>query len=406
MATIQFLIQSKNNPAAIYVRLREGRMIDVKAKTNYVIDPACWNKDKKYLKHTKDENLKFLDGQLQQLKSEITKAYNSSVKSKAINTDWLKSIIEPSKQTTIPSNLVEYFEYYREKQRHHLADSSYKKLSVVKNFIIGMEKALRKRFTISDINEDFMNEYLSVGLSLNYSQNYLARNFKFIKTVCYDAENRGVKIDPVLRRLKIKEATTSIIFLTPSEIKAIENVDLKRQALVNARAWLIISCETAQRVSDLLGYRKENISYKNNSKGERRAFLDITQKKTGTIMSIPLSSKVMSIIESNGGEFPRRISDQRYNEYIKDIAKEAGLTNLVDGAKQDTKNKRKIFGKFPKWELVTSHIGRRSYATNNFGIIPTRLLMTMTGHKSENQFLKYIGKSETSMAMQLAEYVK
>ena len=113
----------------------------------------------------------------------------------------------------------------------------------------------------------------------------------------------------------------------------------------------------------------------------------------------------MSILERRKGNFPRKISDQKYNEYIKEIAKEAGLTKLVDGAKQDAETKRKVFGKFPKWELVTSHIGRRSYATNNYGIIPTRLIMTMTGHKSEKEFLKYIGKSETSMAMQLAEYV-
>ena len=120
---------------------------------------------------------------------------------------------------------------------------------------------------------------------------------------------------------------------------------------------------------------------------------------------IPLSKMVLDILEMRGGDFPRKISDQRYNEYIKEIAKEAGLTKLVDGAKQDARNKRKVFGKFPKWELVTSHIGRRSYATNNFGTIPTSLIMTMTGHKSEKEFLKYIGKSETSMAMQLAEYV-
>jgi hypothetical protein len=283
--------------------------------------------------------------------------------------------------------------------------SSYNKLLVVKHFISRLEKGLKKKILISEVNEDFVQKYLEIGFNENYSQNYLSRNFKFIKTVCYDAELRGIKLDPQLRKLKIKENPTSIICLTPTEIELIQNVNLQREALQNARDWLIISCETAQRVSDFLGYKKEDIRYQLNKNGKEVRLLEIVQKKTKTAISIPLSSKVMNILETRGGEFPRKISDQKYNEHIKEVAKEAGLTQLVNGAKQDVLTKRKIFGEFPKWELVTSHIGRRSYATNNFGIIPTSLIMTMTGHKTEREFLKYIGKSETSMAMQLAEYV-
>ena len=46
MATIKFLIQSKNNPAGIYVRLKEGRLIDIKAKTKLIIDPKDWSNSK------------------------------------------------------------------------------------------------------------------------------------------------------------------------------------------------------------------------------------------------------------------------------------------------------------------------------------------------------------------------
>jgi len=65
---------------------------------------------------------------------------------------------------------------------------------------------------------------------------------------------------------------------------------------------------------------------------------------------------------------------------------------------------RKEYGTYEKWELVSSHIGRRSFASNNFGKIPTRLLMSATGHKKEDMFLKYIGKSQTEQAKELADY--
>lgn len=43
MATINFYIQTQHNPAGIYVRLRDGRKIDAKAKTNYVVNPKNWS---------------------------------------------------------------------------------------------------------------------------------------------------------------------------------------------------------------------------------------------------------------------------------------------------------------------------------------------------------------------------
>ena len=43
MASINLLLQSKKNPAVIYIRLRDGRTLDIKAKTNYHIDPANWD---------------------------------------------------------------------------------------------------------------------------------------------------------------------------------------------------------------------------------------------------------------------------------------------------------------------------------------------------------------------------
>ena len=72
--------------------------------------------------------------------------------------------------------------------------------------------------------------------------------------------------------------------------------------------------------------------------------------------------------------------------------------------KAPEKRWRKRTGNFEKWELVSSHIGRRSFATNNYGVIPTSALAYATGHKSEAMFLKYMGKNSMDMALVLADY--
>jgi hypothetical protein len=65
------------------------------------------------------------------------------------------------------------------------------------------------------------------------------------------------------------------------------------------------------------------------------------------------------------------------------------------GAKMNSDSKRKVFGLYPKFELVTSHIGRRSFATNHYGRLRNFSIMLVTGHKTESQFLEYIGKRNT-----------
>ena len=70
----------------------------------------------------------------------------------------------------------------------------------------------------------------------------------------------------------------------------------------------------------------------------------------------------------------------------------------------DSKVYRKKSGIYKKYELVTSHIGRRSFATNFYGIIPTSFLIYMTGHSTEAMFLNYIGKSNKDIALEMTKY--
>lgn len=117
----------------------------------------------------------------------------------------------------------------------------------------------------------------------------------------------------------------------------------------------------------------------------------------------------MPIFTYLNGEFPRAISDQPYNRFIKEVCKKAGLTYKIIGSKKELLNDtdsnwRKMTGKYEKWELVTSHIGRRTFATNHYDKIRASLLAHATGHKSQTIFLKYMRKNNRDMALEIAEY--
>jgi len=121
-------------------------------------------------------------------------------------------------------------------------------------------------------------------------------------------------------------------------------------------------------------------------------FIDLKQNKAKKDVTIPVNERAMAIIREG---FPYRISDQKFNEYIKEIAKEAKLNEIVKGKKQDKESNRKILGDYPKHELVPSHACRRCFATNYYKIIPTTILMAITGHTKESTFLAYIQTSNT-----------
>lgn len=403
MATIKFFLQSKNNPAGIYVRLKEGRIIDAKAKTKFIINPEDWSSTKGQPKNLKDEGYKRLKAQLETLSTALLKHFNESTGKVAIDTKWLKDFISPPLQTLlngdVPNKLVAYFNYYGIVKENELRVASSKKLKVIQHLLERFEKESKVEFLIKDVNTNFKKEFEDYCKKENYASNTIARMISFIKTICYHAQDNGLETHFQLKKLSVKYVKADKVYLTKEELEQIENCKLDSETFENVRDWLLISCETGQRVSDFLRFDKEQIRYENN-----KPLIEFTQVKTGKIMTVPLSKKVMAILDKREGNFPRQISDQKYNEYVKEVCRLAGLTHKVKGSRKNPETERKETGIFEKWQLVSSHIGRRSFATNNYGIIPTSLLIGATGHSTEKMFLEYIGKTDTQKAMQLAEY--
>ena len=85
------------------------------------------------------------------------------------------------------------------------------------------------------------------------------------------------------------------------------------------------------------------------------------------------------VIEILENEFPRKVSQVVFNKQIKALCKLAGIEDLVSGFKNNPKTRRKEIINAPKYEFVTSHIMRRSFASNYYGKIETPLLMNITG---------------------------
>jgi integrase len=263
---------------------------------------------------------------------------------------------------------------------------------------------------LTDVNEIFMNEFIDYYKSKNYAHNTTQREFSFIKTVCKKAKFLGLEVSHQLEGLTIKSEKVEGIYLTFSELDKINNTIVidenfegklyTTKDLDLAKDWLLISAYCGQRVSDFMRFKTDMIRTENE-----QMFIEFTQKKTGKIMTIPLHTKIIEILNKRGFQFPARLEDQYFNKLIKVVCKQAGIDNEVYGGLEI--DKRKVYGMYKKYQLATSKTcGRRSFASNNYGIIPTSHLIYITGHSSEQMFLNYIGKSNKDMAIEIAKYFK
>lgn len=409
MASIYLLVQSKKNPAVIYIRLRDGRSIDIKAKTNYHINPIDWDdtEQRPTKKALRDIDVANLDTDLSELKNNLLKEYNKRKGVRMIDSQWLKDFINPPEvEGKHPDKLVDYIDTFIEFKKNEVKKSTITKCNGIKYLLIRYQEYTKSILYIRDIDTQFKINFEKYCVSVGYAPNTTARNIRFIKTFCRHAKVNGVETHHQLDSIKAKYYKVDNIYLDENEIKKIE--DLKSSELTNglenARDWLLISCYCGQRVSDFLRFEKSMIRFEKNKSGKIKPLIEFTQVKTDKIMTIPLHSKVMDILKKYDGNFPRKISDQKYNEHIKKVCEKAEINTPIHGVLFDHNLKIKVEGEFPKWRMVTSHIGRRSFATNHYGKIPTSFLMHITGHTTEAMFLTYIGKSNKDIAMELTNY--
>jgi hypothetical protein len=418
MATINFLYRSTKEKANLNLRLLfryNEKDFVFGCKTKVEVSKHYWSKQhKKKSKDIEVTNYQTeINSELNKIENHILKAFKKATP-ESINKDWLTTQIEyyynpPKQEKNLPTDLINYFDYYINYRKNEITESSLKKIRVVKQLLIRFETSRKQTIFIKDVNDNFKNEFVNYCKGELYASGTIQRAFVWIKTVCKHARFFGIETHNQLDGLTIKKPKkTDRIYLNFEDLNKIENIQKEKltESLDNAKDWLIISAYCGQRISDFMRFTKEMIRIDKDD-----YLIDFKQKKTNKDMSIALHPKILEILNKRNGNFPYRISDQKYNDYIKEVCKIAEVNQPTKGSLMlETEKGSKIFrkqsGTYKKYKLITSHVGRRSYATNFYGEIPTILLMSNTGHSTEKVFLNYIGKGNNEFTRETARYYK
>jgi len=405
MATIRYLIQSKSGNSPIYLRLTLNRKSQIKRKTGLFINSKDWSTPTGLPKQN-DASNKSITTDLRKLKNKVLDKLNiANSEGKTINGDWLlfqidlhfNRISEENRSELVLDAIQDIIDtaHIRDNAKGGVGLTksrvqSYNRLSALFKKFEG-----RKKYKIRDLNKSLFNGF-KIWLidENNYSSTYTFKKLSDLKTVCKDAGSNGVETSPELNSIKTKQVTAydddmNVITLTFDDINKIEKAKLISDAHINARKWLILACFTGQRGKDLT----QRIVNKNFHKYGENYIIKFKQQKGNKPVIIPVLPKVLEIY-TNG--LPHPISMQKLNKYFKEVGQIAKLNEMVIGRLLDKETKRGVKKSRPKYQYISTHIGRRSFASNHYGKIPTPLLMKVTQHSKESTFLTYINQTDDS----------
>lgn len=263
-------------------------------------------------------------------------------------------------------------------------------------------KKNHRQLDFQDIDLDFFYDFQKYLYSppVSYAQNTAQKIVKTIKTILNEATDRGINKNLAYqsRRFSITQRKSDSIYLNIDELLKIYRLNLSYSPrLDNVRDLFLIGANTGLRFSDFTNIKPENITTVDGVE-----VIKITTQKTGEPVTVPIHPMVKAILDKYNGEIPKPLSNQKMNDYLKEVAQLAELNETVILTKD---RGGKLFTRqYRKWELVTTHTARRSFATNAFKAkVPPISIMLITGHRTETAFLDYIKISKDENAVILSE---
>jgi site-specific recombinase XerD len=395
----------------ILVRFSNGRQFDLIAKSRKEIKPDYWNNEKSIVRDIAEfEEKDDFQKSLNKLEQHIIKEYDNTLDKSKINRDWLNKTIDklynPDKY--LPENMS-LFNFIK----HHFIDNVDKRTNPDTGQSINYRTKLEYANTFNllkkyaqeygepdfiDIDLEFYNNFINFLKHQKViirdkdgnivKEKYLAVNtrgkkIRTLKVFLNAATEKGINKHMKYKSRKFKAISEEAenIYLTKEELKKFYEHDFsKKTYLERVRDIFVVAAWTGVRYSDIQQIRPERITDN---------IFTIKQQKTGGKAVIPINGIVWNIINKYNGKLPKPISNQKFNDYLKEAARTAELNSVF--IKTENINGMRIEKKYPKHEVISTHTARRSFCTNAYKDgIPSLSIMAISGHKTEKAFLKYI----------------
>ena len=245
--------------------------------------------------------------------------------------------------------------------------------------------------------QDLLHYFDEVELE-KASQSRLIKDFKSFITKAQLYFN--IKFDNYKKELWVKPSGESLnTYYTKAELYKLLEADLSEvqnhKTKERVRDFFVMNALSfGMRISDLRNFDKYDRKQKDGYE-----VIIYKQQKTSAEVYAPITSLAKDVLKKydNKLELP---SDQKCNEYLKEICEVAGFTKTLE-----LKDKKgDVIKSAKKFELTSNHTARRSFCTNAYKEgLDTLLIMSISGHSTIDSFLDYIKVTKEEFAERFAQ---
>ena len=386
MATVKLYLQDKKSKNKSSIRLFFNYNNKVlKYSVNISVNPKLWNEKNYRIKHQATHSIE-LNRQLQKVEDTVFDIYQSlKTKDSLITNQILKEQLDIRLDKVEQEDFFSYMKLYVE-QKKELRKTTKQDYLQTYNTLKEFEISSGYLVSFESVNLDFYNRFKDYILSsLNHSINTFGKRIKVIKSIMNYATELGINknLDYQKKAFKVLSNKIKREYLNIDEIDSMIALKLEGE-LDKCRDAFVLMCYLGLRYSDYKKINRNNISGTN---------LNIRMHKTNEDISIPIHPTAMHIIEKWDYKLPK-LSNAKLNKQIKKVCRYAEIDEVIINGES----------KHKKYELITCHTARRSFATNGFeSKVPTRVLMQITGHKKETTFLNYVQRKREVELSQILE---
>ena len=413
--------------ATIYVRLRDGRLLDSTMSTGYTVNPLWWDAKREEIKANivcDNKEKADLNEKLQSLKKFLYTRHKIDKDKGNVNKDWLSKALKDfaKEQGKVANPVGEKSNAFKDTFQKFLdanefSEGRLNQYRVIERAVLRFEEfmrmtKLRRRnfaFDVRTVDENDLNDlYYFMSKEHIYYEEYpeiyekfpekrqskprgantLSENFKKLRAFFNWAQSEGIiRVSPFSKFKCEKELYGTPYYLTKEEMHKILNTDLSSTPeYERQRDVFIFHCCIGCRVGDLLRMKKSDVI-----DGAIEYIATKTIADNARTVRVPLNATALAIIEKYKDYDETKllpfISSQKYNDYIKVVLTKCGITRLVTVLNPITRREEKQ----PINEIGSSHMARRTFIANIYNKVPDpNVIGSMTGHvEGSRAFARY-----------------
>lgn len=406
---IQIKSVGKKEIQKIYIRVYANRL-DLSVCTELSVLKSDWDAETESSKTDLQLNENLL-----KLKLEVLKQFNYNLtKGLIINTIWLKNVVKTTFDRPIQEvglvnsdfniyvsdfayhwldNFASSWKVSQKKYMSNVLKSQYRKFVDV---LAEFEKSEKTKFNLKDLSIDDIYSFVNWLQDQEYNTSTVNRMVARLKFFLNRASERKINVSAVRnQRVYIdKEEEFDGVFLSEEEINRIINYDFSfSEELSVTKDNFIIGIYSGLRSSDFL----TNLDVSNFKDG----YLKIKTQKTKTKVVLPVHKRVQDVLNKYFGMLPPKQTNADFNKHIKTLCMVCDIDNKMEGKLFDKDKKRKVFGIYEKFKLVSAHTIRRSFCSNMRGKISDQTLINILGWSTTKLINLYDKTSDTQHADKL-----